>query len=135
MLKNNNNETAESSWSNISLKLINRSSRSQLFFKIGVLKNVANSTGIHLNKASSPQAYNYKSDSNTGIFQWNFRNSYQTIFFCRTPQRLLLNYFKNWIIEKSSAEGDFFSKKRVAFFDSNKTLKATYNRLHHCCSL
>ena len=52
-----------------------RSSRAQIFFKIGVLKTFANFTGKHmcwslfLIKLQGLQAYNFiKIDPNTGVF-------------------------------------------------------------------
>ena len=56
-----------------------KSSRSQLFFKIGVLKNFANFTGKHLclslflNKVTGPATL-LKKDSNTGVFLYNLGN-------------------------------------------------------------
>ena len=58
-----------------------RSSPSQMFFKIGVLKNYANSTGKHLwwiffliKLQPQRPATSLKRDSNTGVFLSNLRN-------------------------------------------------------------
>ena len=44
-----------------------RSSRSQMFYKIGFLKSFGNFTGKHL-------CWRLQGDSNTGFFLWNLRN-------------------------------------------------------------
>ena len=61
--------------------LVFRSSRSQMFLKIGVLKNVANFTGIHLcwslfliKLQSWRPAILLKRDSNTGVILWGLQN-------------------------------------------------------------
>ena len=62
-----------------------RSSRSQMFCKIGVFKNFANLTGKHL---SWGPANLLKRDSKTGVFMWNFKEH----FFYRThPVAAFLN--------------------------------------------
>ena len=53
-----------------------RSSRLQMFFKIGVLKNSTNFTGKHLRPATF-----LKRDSNTGVFSKNFVKFLRAPFF------------------------------------------------------
>ena len=60
-----------------------RSSRSQIFFKIGVPKNVANFTGKHL--CWSLFLIKLKTESNTGVFRWNF------VIWTEHLRRLLLD--------------------------------------------
>ena len=59
----------------------NRSSFSQMFFKIGALKNFANFIGKHQCKSifliklhAWAPATLLERDSNTGVFLWNLRN-------------------------------------------------------------
>ena len=83
--------------------LIFRSSRSQIFFKIDVLKNFASFTGkylcwsLFLNKAAGPPtlfliklqalrlASLLKRDSNTVDFLYNWQIIFMNSFFYRTP--------------------------------------------------
>ena len=66
-----------------------KSSRSQMFFKIGVVSNFANFTRKHLRrslvliKALGP-AILLKRDFNTGVFLRNLRNFWEHLFY-RTP--------------------------------------------------
>ena len=71
--------------------LIVRNSSLQMFFKIGVLKNVAIFEGKHLCwnfLLIRPQAWRpanlLKRDSNTGVFLWILRSSLEQLFY-RTP--------------------------------------------------
>ena len=63
------------------LSTTKRSSRSQIFFKIGALRNSANFTGIHqwwslfvIKLQAFRTATLLKRYSNTSVFLWNFRN-------------------------------------------------------------
>ena len=69
----------------------NRSSLSQMFFKIGVLKNFANFIGKHqcwslflIKLQAWRPATLLKRDSNTGVFLWNLRNSKEHLFLQNT---------------------------------------------------
>ena len=59
-----------------------RSSRLQIFFKIGLIKNFVNFTGKHL--CWSLLLRKFKTDSNTDVFPWNFVKFLKYLFF-RTP--------------------------------------------------
>ena len=62
---------------------LNRRSRSQIFFKIGVLKNFANFTGKH--RFGVRPATVLKRDSSTGVFLWNLRNFSIALFYKTLP--------------------------------------------------
>ena len=79
-----------------------RSIRSQMFFKIGALKNFANFTGKHLRRSSiliALQAFRFasllKRDSSTGAFLWNFL---RIPFFTEHIHCLLLCYEKHLML-------------------------------------
>ena len=84
-------------WHKVSLRTL-KSSRSQIFFRIGVLKHSAIFKGKRLSRslfliklqASSPAAL-LKRDSNSGIFLWILRNFLRTAFFIEHIQWLVLN--------------------------------------------
>ena len=67
-----------------------RSSLSQIFFKIGVLKNFANFLGKYLwwslflikLQAWRPATL-FRRDCNTGVFHWNLRNFQEHLFYRR----------------------------------------------------
>ena len=68
-----------------------RSSRWQIFFKICVIKNFANSKGKHLcwslcliKLQVSRPAFLSKRDSNTGTFLWNLQNLLENLFLKNT---------------------------------------------------
>ena len=68
-----------------------RSSRWQIFFKICVIKNFANSKGKHLcwslcliKLQVSRPAFLSKRDSNTGAFLWNLQNLLENLFLKNT---------------------------------------------------
>ena len=72
--------------------LIFKSSPSQIFFKIDVLKNFTSFTGKHLcwsllliKLQTLRPATLLKRDSNTGVFLWNWRSFFKNSFFYRTP--------------------------------------------------
>ena len=84
--------------------LIFRSSRSQIFFKIDVLKKFPSFTGTHLCWSFfliKPQALRpatlLKRDSNTGVFLWNWRSFSWTASFTEHLQWLLL-----WFLQQSN---------------------------------
>ena len=95
--------------------LIFRSSGSQMFLKIGVLKNFANYTGKHLHwslfliklLAWRPVTL-LKKDSNTGVFLWNLRNLWEHLFY-RTLLVVDFEFLKVLqIVMKSTEPSTFF---------------------------
>ena len=87
-----------------------RSSCSQMFFKIGVLKNFANFTGKH-RCWSLIQTCNFllKRDSNTGVFLWKICEIFKNIYFYRTPLVtapelwLICNYSLDYLMLKQTS--------------------------------
>ena len=67
-----------------------RSSRSQIFFKIDVIKIFINFTGKHL--CWGLFLIKFKTDSNTDAFPWNFVN-FKNIFFTEHLRWLILERF------------------------------------------
>ena len=59
-----------------------RSSRLQIFFKIGLIENFVNFTGKHL--YWSPLLRKFKTDSNNDVFPWNFVKFLKYLSY-RTP--------------------------------------------------
>ena len=89
-----------------------RGSCSQMFFKIGGLKNFANFTGntcfgVFFNKVEG-----LRESFNTGVFIWNLRNT----FFYRTPPVAASEHF----CEISNIKANFISCLLILFknFDS-----------------
>ena len=83
-----------------------RSSRSQIFFKIGIIKNFVNFTGKHL--CWSLFLIKFKTDFNTDVFPWNFVN-FKNIFFTehvlfvlnlKMKKFLQVWHFSNWTHKK-----------------------------------
>ena len=76
----------------------NRSSLSQMFFKIVVLKNFANFIGKHLlleslfNEVVVLRTWNFFKNSNTGDFLWNLKIFEEHHFFTEHLRWLLLIY-------------------------------------------
>ena len=68
-----------------------KSSRSQMFFKIGALKHFVNSTGKHLCwnlfliKLQARPATLLKRDSNTGVSLWTLQKFLQNLFYRTSP--------------------------------------------------
>ena len=76
---------------NLSMKLLYRSSRLQMFLKIGVLTDFAIFTGKHLcwslcwiKLQTWPTAALWKRDSNTVVFLWILQNFYEQLFLQNT---------------------------------------------------
>ena len=78
-----------------------RSSRWQMYFRIGVLKNFAIFTGKHqcwslflINMQAWTPATLLKRDSNIGFFLWNLQKFLRTPFFTEHIHWLLLEIFQ-----------------------------------------
>ena len=113
--------------------IIFRSSRSQMLFKVSVLKIFANFTGKHLRwslflikSRDGRSATLLKRDPSTGVFLWNLRN-FQNTFFYRTPP-VAASALLTLLLKKSP--GLFLQPNSVAwwYIDSIKGYKVHFSR-------
>ena len=64
---------------------MNRSSRPEVFYKKGILRNFAKFTGKHLRQHQVAGQGNFKSGSLAQVFSCEFCEISQNTFFYRTP--------------------------------------------------
>ena len=122
-----------------------RSSRSQMLFKIDVLKNFENFTGKQLWLSHFliklqvwRPATSLKRDSSTGIFLWNLPN-FKNTFFCRTTlvaaSVLPLRSWRMFSIRKygSNVFWSYFCSVWKRLFMSAFVLNKSYSCIHFLC--
>ena len=88
------------SWLYSAVVGLSRSSHSELFFKIGVLKHFTNFTGKHLCWSlflkRSLKVFKRR-DSNKGLFLWTLQK-FKTTYFVKHLRRLLFYCFKDFLL-------------------------------------